>query len=113
MGLLDKLKGTKTEVKRYFGESSWFSELFNKSIFKPNKTPETTKFQKIQTMVRETNKIDTYDLIFNLQMPSIVKSPAFSQTKDDKLVDYYCNNKIYSKKFVYKYLFKKIIFKLI
>jgi hypothetical protein len=93
--MFNKLKGAQTKVKRYIGEESWFSGLFDKSKFKPDKTSKTTSFQKIQTMVRDTNKIDTYDLIFNLQMPSLAESPFFSQTKDDKLVDYYCNNKIH------------------
>ena len=52
-------------------------------------------FQQVETVVMKTDKIDTYNLIFNVQMPSMVQSPIMSYAKDDKLVDYYCNNKIH------------------
>jgi hypothetical protein len=81
--------------QRYVGERAWFSGLFDSSQFKPDETPVSDTFQKIETVVRDTDKIDTYDLIVNLQMPSIVKSPILSYAKSDKLVDYYCNNKIH------------------
>ena len=82
-------------VRRIARESKWFSGLFDDSKFIPSKSEVSDTFQKIETVVRDTDKIDTYDLIVNLQMPSIVKSPTLSYTKSVDLVDYYCNNKIH------------------
>jgi hypothetical protein len=89
------LKSLIQKGQRYVGEKAWFSGLFDKSEFKPDKTHVSDDFQQVETVVMKTDKIDTYNLIFNVQMPSIVKSPFLSYAKDDNLVDYYCNNKIH------------------
>jgi len=69
------------------------------SIKKPfDNTEYRTDFQNIETKVIPTDTIDTYDLVFNIQMPSDVKRPTaelFSKDKDKDIVDYYCNNKIH------------------
>ena len=83
-----------TSLKRLFREGTLFSGLFDRNTFKTDDTPQSAKFQKIQTIVNPTDKINTYDLVFNVQMPSIANSPFFSYTKDTNAVDYYCNNKI-------------------
>ena len=85
-----------TELKRSIRENSWISGLFDDAKFKPSKDPRTATFQKVEASIRDTAKtIDTYDLIFNVQMPSLANSPFLSQTTDDEFVDYYCNNKIH------------------
>ena len=84
-----------TNIQRFKNENSFFSGLFNKSTFIPSDKPQSTTFQKLETIVNETDKIDTYDLVFNLQMPSITESPLFKYSSDRNAVDYYCNNKIH------------------
>jgi len=93
---MNSVKEKLTDTKRSLAENSWFSGLFDDTKFKPNKDPQTTTFQKVEAYIRDTAKtIDTYDLVFNAQMPSLANSPFLSQTRDDKFVDYYCNNKIH------------------
>ena len=88
--------GAFTDTKRFFIEKSWFKGLFDDTKFNTNKDPQSTTFQKVEASIRDTaDTIDTYDLVFNVQMPSLANSPFFSQSIDDKLVDYYCNNKIH------------------
>jgi hypothetical protein len=84
-----------TKFARFKNENSFFSGLFNKSTFIPSDKPQSTTFQKLETIVHETDTIDTYDLVFNLQMPSITESPLFKYSADRNAVDYYCNNKIH------------------
>ena len=84
-----------TSLQRLFKERSWFSGLLDKSKFIPNDKPQSADFQKIETVVNSTDKIDTYDLAFNVQMPSLANAPFFSYTKNKSAVDYYCNNKIH------------------
>ena len=84
-----------TKIRRFKNENSFFSGLFNKSTFIPSDKPQSTTFQKLETIVNETDTIDTYDLVFNLQMPSITESPLFKYSADRNAVDYYCNNKIH------------------
>ena len=93
---LNFAKDKKTEIIRSIKENSWISGLFDDTKFKPSKDPRTATFQKVEVSIRDTAKtIDTYDLVFNVQMPSLANSPFLSQTTDDKYVDYYCNNKIH------------------
>ena len=84
-----------TSLQRIFKEGNLFSGFFDKTKFIPTHAEESAKFQKLETVVHSTKTINTYDLVFNIQMPSLANSPIFSITKNKNAVDYYCNNKIH------------------
>jgi len=84
-----------TPLQRIFREGTLFSGLFDKSKFIPTDTPKSADFQKLEIAVTSTDKINTYDLVFNIQMPSLANTPIFGYTKNKDAVDYYCNNKIH------------------
>jgi len=84
-----------TPLQRFFRERNFFSGLFDKSKFIPSDTPKSADFQKLETAVTSTNQINTYDLVFNVQIPSLANTPIFGYTKNKDAVDYYCNNKIH------------------
>ena len=84
-----------TKFLRFFKEKSWFAGLLDETRFKGVTTPESTDFQNIETKVYDTSSIDTYDLVFNLQMPSIANTKFFKHARNSDTVDYYCNNKIH------------------
>ena len=84
-----------TNIRRKLRDDSWFAGLFDSTRFKGDSSPQSTKFQSIETSVVDTNSIDTYDLVFNLQIPSIANTPFFSSARDKDNIDYYCNNKIH------------------
>ena len=84
-----------TNTRRKLREDSWFAGLFDSTRFKGDSRPQSTDFQTIETFVTDTSSIDTYDLVFNLQMPSIANTPFFSSARDKDTIDYYCNNKIH------------------
>ena len=84
-----------TPLQRIFTEGTLFSGLFDKSKFITTDTPKSADLQNLKTSVTSTDKINTYDLVFNLQMPSLANTPIFGYTKNKNAVDYYCNNKIH------------------
>jgi len=84
-----------TKTQRWLREGNWFSSLFDKTKFIPDATLQTAKLQKIETRVVETPALDTYDLVFNVQMPSLVNTRFVKYARDKDNVDYYCNNKIH------------------
>ena len=84
-----------TPLQRIFTEGTLFSGLFDKSKFITTDTPKSADLQNLKTSVTSTDKISTYDLVFNLQMPSLANTPIFGYTKNKNAVDYYCNNKIH------------------
>ena len=92
---MNRLQKGITNTRRFFREDSWFAGLFDSTRFKGDSSPQSTTFQTIETSVTETNSIDTYDLVFNLQMPSIASTPFFSSARNKDTIDYYCNNKIH------------------
>jgi len=95
MEILNEGGGT-TGIRRSFIEKSWFKGIFNDTTFNVIEKPESTTFQTVEAYIRDrADTIDTYDLVFNVQMPSLANSPFFGQSIDHKLVDYYCNNKIH------------------
>jgi len=83
-----------TNTRRFFNEG-WFSGLFDETKFTADSSPQSTDFQKVATNVVDTSSIDTYDLVFNLQMPSLADTKFFQNARNSKTVDYYCNNKIH------------------
>ena len=88
-----------TPLQRIFTEGTLFSGLFDKSKFITTDTPKSADLQNLKTSVTSTDKISTYDLVFNLQMPSLANTPIFGYTKNKNAVDYYCNNKIHTGSF--------------
>ena len=92
---MNRLQKGITNFRRKLREDSWFAGLFDSTRFKGDSSPQSTEFQSIQTSVVDTSSIDTYDLVFNLQIPSISGTPFFSSARDKDNIDYYCNNKIH------------------
>jgi len=92
---LNRVQKAITNTRRFFREDSWFAGLFDSTRFKGDTSPQSTTFQSMETSVVDTSSIDTYDLVFNLQIPSISNTPFFSSARDKNNIDYYCNNKIH------------------
>ena len=83
-----------TGAERFLKEG-WFAGLFDETRFKSDSSPQETYFQTVETKVNDTSIVDTYDLVFNLQMPSIANTKFFQTARNKNTVDYYCNNKIH------------------
>ena len=88
---MTSLQKVLTNTQRKLKENSWFSGLFDNNKFIPKSSPQDTYFQKISTNVVGTDSIDTYDLVFNLQMPSLANTPWFSYAENKNTIDYYCH----------------------
>ena len=92
---MDTVQQGITNTQRWLREGNWFSSLFDKTKFIPKEELQTATLQKIETNVVETKALDIYELVFNVQMPSLVNTRFFSYARNKETVDYYCNNKIH------------------